>query len=355
MTTTVVSNLVFMGFFKKQKLIEPNFIDWYRQLRIVLSSEDKLNYLEHPIPVALVSAFAGQQVPLEALAAHAAWVKGQKEIAILILKTMEPDIQQNLENLCAYDMLQELKTLFSQQAEQELLQTVREFHACKQEEGQSVSSYVLNMKSYIDNLERLGHPVSLNLAVSLILVSLRKGYDSFMQNYNMHGMGKTVNKLHAMLKLHEQTLPKKYAPALHAIRSGKSAARILNMVPTKKVEKTSYEVWHGKAPKMSYLKVWGYEALVKRDTLTKPDKRRSIKYIFVGYPKEIMGYSFYYPPENKIFVAWNAEFLEDDLITQESSGSLEDLEIIQEEDIDIPITNPYHNTISKPNKLYKLK
>ncbi|GJR65176.1 retrotransposon protein, putative, ty1-copia subclass [Tanacetum coccineum] len=44
---------------------------------------------------------------------------------------------------------------------------------------------------------------------------------------------------------------------------------ILNIVTTKKVEKTPYEVWHGKAPKLSYLKVWSCEALVKRDTLTK--------------------------------------------------------------------------------------
>ncbi|GJR17398.1 retrotransposon protein, putative, ty1-copia subclass [Tanacetum coccineum] len=75
-------------------------------------------------------------------------------------------------------------------------------------------------------------------------------------------------------------------------------------------------------------------ALVKRDTLTKPDKLepRSIKCIFVGYPKETMGYSFYYPPENKVLVARNAEFLENSLITQEASRSLEDLEIIQEED-----------------------
>ncbi|GKB70183.1 retrotransposon protein, putative, ty1-copia subclass [Tanacetum coccineum] len=113
-----------------------------------------------------------------------------------------------------------------------------------------------------------------------------------------------------------------------------TAARILNMVPTKKVEKKPYEVWHGKAPKLSYLKLWGYEALIKRDTLTKPDKLepRSIKCIFIGYPKETMGYSFYYPPENKVLVARNAEFLENSLITQEASGSLEDLEIIQEED-----------------------
>ncbi|GJY40433.1 hypothetical protein Tco_0427703 [Tanacetum coccineum] len=45
-----------------------------------------------------------------------------------------------------------------------------------------------------------------------------------------------------------------------------------------------------------------------------------------------MGYSFYYPPENKVLVDRNAEFLESSHIDQEASGSLEDLEIIQEED-----------------------
>nr|GEU66643.1 hypothetical protein [Tanacetum cinerariifolium] len=82
-----------------------------------------------------------------------------------------------------------------EQAEQELLQTTRDFHSYRQEEGQSVSSYVLKMKGYIDNLERLGHPVTLGLG--------------------------TVNELHAMLKLHEQTLPKNNAPALNDIRADK--------------------------------------------------------------------------------------------------------------------------------------
>ncbi|GKB49751.1 zinc finger, CCHC-type containing protein [Tanacetum coccineum] len=186
MTTSSANNSVFRGFFEKQKLNGPNFIDWYRQLRIILSIEDKLNYLEQPLPPAPV-ALEGQLVAPKITAAHTAWIKGSKEI----------------------------------QAEQELLQTTRDFHSCKQEEGQSVSSYVLKMKGYIDNLEWLGHPVSLGLVVSLILISLCKEFDGFVQNYNMHSMGKTVNELHAMLKLHEQTLPKNNAPALHAIRAGK--------------------------------------------------------------------------------------------------------------------------------------
>nr|GFA26353.1 zinc finger, CCHC-type [Tanacetum cinerariifolium] len=109
--------------------------------------------------------------------------------------------------------------MYSKQAEQELLQTVREFHTSKQEEGQPVSSHVLKIKGYIDNLERLGQPVAQNFAASLILVSLNKDFDSFVQNYNMHDMGKTMNEQHAMLKLHEETLPKKDANhALHAMQ-----------------------------------------------------------------------------------------------------------------------------------------
>ncbi|GKF86563.1 hypothetical protein Tco_0254390 [Tanacetum coccineum] len=76
------------------------------------------------------------------------------------------------------------------------------------------------MKSYIDKLERLGYPMSLNLRVSLILISLRKEFDSFVQNFDMHSMGKTVNELHAILKLFEQTLTKKDL-VLHAIWAGK--------------------------------------------------------------------------------------------------------------------------------------
>ncbi|GJZ20575.1 hypothetical protein Tco_0557165, partial [Tanacetum coccineum] len=47
-----------------------------------------------------------------------------------------------------------------------------------------------------------------------------------------------------------------------------------------------------------------------------------------------MGYSFYISSKNKVFVAQNAEFFENNLIDLKASGSLEDHEIIQED------TNP---------------
>ncbi|GKC24050.1 retrotransposon protein, putative, ty1-copia subclass [Tanacetum coccineum] len=51
-----------------------------------------------------------------------------------------------------------------------------------------------------------------------------------------------------------------------------SVARILNMVPTKKDKKTPCKLWHGTVPNLSYLKVWGCEALMKHYKFNKPDK-----------------------------------------------------------------------------------
>ncbi|GJT35463.1 zinc finger, CCHC-type containing protein [Tanacetum coccineum] len=144
------------------------------------------------------------------------------------LETADPDmidqyyesVSQEQEVACL--MLSKLKTMFEEQAKQELFETVKAFHACKQEDGQSVSSYLLKMKSYLDTLERIGYAMPNELCVSLILNSLNKDYDQFVQNYNMHSMWKTIAELHVMLKLHEKGIPKKAeTPAVLAIREGK--------------------------------------------------------------------------------------------------------------------------------------
>ena len=98
-----------------------------------------------------------------------------------------------------------------------------------------------------------------------------------------------------------------------------TAARILNMAPTKKVDKTPYEIWHGRVPSLSYLRVWGCEAYVRQEASNKLDPR-STKCIFVGYPKNSLGYYFYNPAENKIFIARKAEFLESKFLMEEASG-----------------------------------
>ena len=53
-----------------------------------------------------------------------------------------------------------------------------------------------------------------------------------------------------------------------------------------------------------------------------PDKLKpkSKKCIFIGYPKETVGYTFYHRSEGKIFVAKNGSFLEKEFLSKEVSG-----------------------------------
>ena len=116
-----------------------------------------------------------------------------------------------------------------------------------------------------------------------------------------------------------------------------TAAYTLNCVPSKKVEKTPYEIWSGKKPHMSYMKIWGCEVYVKRQISTKLEPK-SDKCLFVGYPKETRGYYFYNPSEGKVFVARTGVFLEKDFISKGISGRKVELEEIQEsQSIDTPM------------------
>jgi transposase InsO family protein len=72
------------------------------------------------------------------------------------------------------------------------------------------------------------------------------------------------------------------------------ATFILNRTPSKAVQKTPYKIWTGKRPSMSFMKIWGCEAYVKRQASTKLGPK-SYKCYFVGYPKETKGYYFYNP------------------------------------------------------------
>ena len=70
---------------------------------------------------------------------------------------------------------------------------------------------------------------------------------------------------------------------------------------------------------MSFLKVWGCDAYVKN---LQPDKLepKSEKCVFIGYPKETIGYTFYHRSEGKTFVAKFRNFLEKEFLSKEVSG-----------------------------------
>ncbi|GJU27996.1 hypothetical protein Tco_1166617, partial [Tanacetum coccineum] len=120
------------------------------------------------------------------------------EVAFLMLGSMTGEFHRQFENYSPYEMLQELKSMFEKQARVERFDLIQTFHACKQKEGKPVAAYVLKMKGYMDQLERLGYVLPQDLSVGLILNGLTSEFAGFVRNYNMHNIGKTIMRKYNM-------------------------------------------------------------------------------------------------------------------------------------------------------------
>ena len=99
----------------------------------------------------------------------------------------------------------------------------------------------------------------------------------------------------------------------------KTATFTFKRAPSKSVEMTQSELWFGKKPKLSFLKVWDCDAYVKKFQHDKLEPK-SEKCVFIGHPKETVGYTFYHRSEGKIFVAKSGFFLEKEFLSKEVSG-----------------------------------
>ena len=119
-------------------------------------------------------------------------------------------------------------------------------------------------------------------------------------------------------------------PALFWGYALETAAFMLNFFSSKSMEKTPYELWSGRVPLLSFLKIWGCEAFVRKDRTSGKLDSRSDKYFFVGYSNETQGYYFFHRGENKIIVARHGVFLEKEFLARKSSGSNVQIEEIQE-------------------------
>ncbi|GJR63153.1 hypothetical protein Tco_1505315, partial [Tanacetum coccineum] len=110
-TAQNINNTTIRSILLAEKLTRSNFTNWYRNLRIILRSEGKLAHLEQPlIPLPLPVAPQAVGDTYEVL------YDAQNEVACLMLGSMSPELQRALENYKAYDMIQELKTMFEEQA-----------------------------------------------------------------------------------------------------------------------------------------------------------------------------------------------------------------------------------------------
>ncbi|XP_012442214.1 uncharacterized protein LOC105767253 [Gossypium raimondii] len=112
---------------------------------------------------------------------------------------MTLELQKQHEDMVAHDMIQHLNELYEGQARQERYKTSKALFQCKMVEGTPMETHVLKKISYIESLEKLGFPLSVELATDVILQSLSNSFRQFVLNFNMNEINKALPQLLSML------------------------------------------------------------------------------------------------------------------------------------------------------------
>ena len=100
--------------------------------------------------------------------------------------------------------------IFDTHAAVESYNASEKFFSCMMEEHNSVSEHVLKMSGYDDKLVSLGISIPIDLGIHRVLQSLPPSYKSFVMNYNMQGMKKSLPELLSMLKTAEVEIKKEH-------------------------------------------------------------------------------------------------------------------------------------------------
>lgn len=115
-----------------------------------------------------------------------------------------------------------------------------------------------------------------------------------------------------------------------------TACYLQNRLPTSVVNKTPYELWNGKKPSYTHLRIFGSQAYVHvpKEKRRKLDAK-AVKLIFVGYEQARKAYRFLNPEDNSIVISRDAKFVELDSIEKfvcKNQNSLEQNSIVENDD-----------------------
>ncbi|KAK8640285.1 hypothetical protein V6N13_008044 [Hibiscus sabdariffa] len=200
----MANNLISLrSLLEKEKLNGINFLNWFRNLRIVLKQERKEYVIEKPVPDE--PAANAPRANKDKFKKH---MDDMVDVGCLMLATMNSELQKQHENMVAYEMIQNLKEIYEGQAYQERYETSKALFQCKMTEGTPVAAHVIKMMGYIQTLEKLAFSLKDELTTDLILQSLTDSFKPFVMNFNMNEISKTLPQLLDMLRTAEGDMKK---------------------------------------------------------------------------------------------------------------------------------------------------
>ena len=151
MTSNTTPTMSLRSILEKDKLNGTNFLDWYRNLRIILRKERKEYILDQPIP-----EDPAANAPRAQKDSYNKHLNDSVDITYLMLGCMESELQKQLMEMEAYTIIGHLKEMFQEKARIERFNTIRALLSCKLTASGSISPHVLKMKGYLEHLDKLG-------------------------------------------------------------------------------------------------------------------------------------------------------------------------------------------------------
>ena len=141
--------LNFNAFLEKAKLKDDgsNYMDWERNLRIILIAAQKNYVLEAPLGAKPAAGATPDVMNV--------WQSKADDYSIVqcaMLYGLEPGLQHRFECHVACEMFQELKLIFQANARIERYEVSNKFYNCKMEENNSTSEHLLRMSEYYNRL-----------------------------------------------------------------------------------------------------------------------------------------------------------------------------------------------------------
>ncbi|MCQ7056699.1 retrotransposon gag domain-containing protein, partial [Clostridioides difficile] len=167
---------------KENKLTGPNYVDWKRNLDIVLTAEGYKFVLSDPCPPKPTETSTDLDKE-----AYEKWTKANEMAKCYMLASMSNVLQHQHKDMeTAFDIELRLRELFGQQGRAARQQAMRKLMTAKMKEGTPVREHVLDLMANINEIEILGGYIDGETKVDIVLQTLPPSFEQFRLNYNMN-------------------------------------------------------------------------------------------------------------------------------------------------------------------------
>ena len=183
----------------KYTLTGSNYIDWRRNVQLVLEFEN----IQHTLTTEPPAAPGPNATQAQRNAYHNNMAPLRNARCIL-LGSMSSDLQKQCEAMQAPQIWIHVRNLYEGQVMNEQYDVSSSLYSCRMKESETIEAHRVRMIGYLTRLSDLGQELPRANAINLILNSLPPNYYAFVVNYNLHNFQDQPTELFNKVKQAEK-------------------------------------------------------------------------------------------------------------------------------------------------------